>query len=63
VTPVVAVIVGVIFLGEGVTWNEPVGGAIVLLGAAIAQGRIRIHQTGLRGIRWPEINQKNSDGQ
>ena len=40
VTPVVAVIVGVIFLGEGVTWYEPVGGAIVLLGAAIAQGRI-----------------------
>ena len=37
VTPVVAVIVGVIFLGEGVTWYEPVGGLIVLLGAAIAQ--------------------------
>jgi drug/metabolite transporter (DMT)-like permease len=43
VTPVVAVIVGVIFLGEGVTWYEPVGGAIVLLGAAIAQGRIHIN--------------------
>jgi drug/metabolite transporter (DMT)-like permease len=35
--------VGVIFLGEGVTWYEPVGGAIVLLGAAIAQGRIKIN--------------------
>jgi drug/metabolite transporter (DMT)-like permease len=43
VTPVVAVIVGVIFLGEGVTWYEPVGGAIVLFGAAIAQGRIHIN--------------------
>jgi drug/metabolite transporter (DMT)-like permease len=42
VTPVVAVIVGIIFLGEGVTWYEPVGGAIVLLGAAIAQGRMKI---------------------
>jgi len=46
VTPVVAVIVGVIFLGEGVTWYEPVGGAIVLLGAAIAQGRIRFMRAG-----------------
>jgi drug/metabolite transporter (DMT)-like permease len=46
VTPVVAVIVGIIFLGEGVTWYEPVGGAIVLLGAAIAQGRIRFTRAG-----------------
>jgi drug/metabolite transporter (DMT)-like permease len=44
VTPVVAVIVGVIFLGEDVTWYEPVGGAIVLLGAAIAQGRIKLRK-------------------
>ena len=42
VTPVVAVIVGNIFLGEGVTWYEPVGGAIVLLGAAISQQRIKL---------------------
>ena len=41
VTPVVAVIVGIIFLGESITWNEPVGGLIVLFGAATAQGRIK----------------------
>ena len=41
-TPVVAVIVGIIFLNEGVTWNEPIGALVVLLGAAIAQERIRI---------------------
>jgi drug/metabolite transporter (DMT)-like permease len=41
-TPVVAVIVGIIFLNEGITWNEPVGALVVLLGAAIAQERIRI---------------------
>jgi drug/metabolite transporter (DMT)-like permease len=41
-TPVVAVIVGIIFLGEKVTWNEPVGALVVLLGAAIAQERIRL---------------------
>lgn len=42
VTPVVAVIVGIIFLGEGVTWYEPVGGLIVLLGAAFSQQRIKL---------------------
>ena len=42
VTPVIAVIVGIIYLGEGVTWYEPVGGAIVLLGAAIGQQRIKL---------------------
>lgn len=41
-TPVVAVIVGIAFLGEKITWNEPVGALIVLLGAAIAQERIRM---------------------
>ena len=42
VTPVVAVIVGIIFLGEHVSWYEPVGAAIVLIGAAIGQARIKI---------------------
>lgn len=44
-TPVVAVIVGVIFLNEKVTWYEPVGALIVLLGAAIAQERIRFSRS------------------
>ncbi|TSA22484.1 MAG: DMT family transporter [Actinomycetales bacterium] len=38
-TPVVAVFVGWLFLGEQVSWHEPVGGAIVLFGAATSQGR------------------------
>ena len=42
VTPVVAVAVGLIFLQEKLHWYEPVGALIVLLGAAIAQGRIPI---------------------
>jgi len=42
VTPVVAVIVGIIFLGESIVWNEPVGVVIVLLGAAIGQQRIKV---------------------
>jgi len=42
VTPLVAVLVGFIFLNEIPHWYEPVGAVIVLLGAAIAQGRIKI---------------------
>ena len=41
-TPVVAVIVGVLFLQEEIYWYEPVGALIVLLGAAIGQNRIRL---------------------
>ena len=40
-TPIFAVIVGVAFLGESLTWNEPVGAVLILFGAAIAQGRLR----------------------
>jgi len=41
-TPVVAVLVGIVFLQESVTWYEPVGALIVLLGAAIGQNRIKL---------------------
>ena len=41
VTPVVAVFVGVLFLGENLKWYEPIGGLLVLFGAATSQGRIR----------------------
>lgn len=42
ITPLVAVIMGLIFLVEPITWNEPIGGAIVVLGAAISQNRLVI---------------------
>ena len=41
-TPVVAVIVGIIFLKERLFWYEPVGALIVLFGAAIGQNRIKV---------------------
>jgi len=41
-TPVVAVVAGIVFLGERISWHEPVGAIVVLLGAAIAQERIKI---------------------
>lgn len=45
VTPLVAVIVGLIFLQEQLHWYEPVGACVVLLGAAIAQGRITLSRS------------------
>lgn len=41
-TPVVGVALGVMVLAEQVSWNEPVGAAIVIIGIAITQGRIRV---------------------
>jgi drug/metabolite transporter (DMT)-like permease len=39
--PLVAVALGILVLGETLTWNEPVGAVIVLLGVAVAQGVLR----------------------
>ena len=38
-TPVVAIIVGWVFLGEALSWFEPVGALLVIIGAATSQGR------------------------
>ncbi len=40
-TPLVAVVVGALVLGEPLSWNQPLGGLIVVLGAAIAQGTLQ----------------------
>jgi drug/metabolite transporter (DMT)-like permease len=39
--PLVAVALGVLVLGEKLSWYEPVGGFIILIGGAIAQGLFR----------------------
>jgi drug/metabolite transporter (DMT)-like permease len=39
-TPLFAVIVGSVFLSETLSWNQPVGGLLVIAGVAIAQGRV-----------------------
>ncbi|MFB7662687.1 DMT family transporter [Kitasatospora sp. NPDC056138] len=39
--PLVAVVAGVLLLDERVTWNQPVGALVVLLGVAVAQGVLR----------------------
>jgi drug/metabolite transporter (DMT)-like permease len=38
-TPVVAITVGWVFLGEALSWFEPVGALLVIIGAATSQGR------------------------
>lgn len=38
ITPLVAVTLGILLLGEELHWYEPIGGLIVILGAAWAQG-------------------------
>jgi drug/metabolite transporter (DMT)-like permease len=40
--PAFAVLVGVAFLHEPLTWNLPVGGVVLLVGVAAAQGRLRV---------------------
>jgi len=40
VSTLVSVVVGALVLGETITWNEPVGGVLVVFGAATAQGLI-----------------------
>ena len=37
-SPVVAVLAGTLILGERLTWFEGIGGAVVILGAAVSQG-------------------------
>lgn len=39
-TPVVGVALGVLILGEHVSWNQPVGALVVVLGIAISQERL-----------------------
>jgi drug/metabolite transporter (DMT)-like permease len=42
ITPLFAVAAGSLFLSEPLAWYQPVGAAIILLGVAIAQGRLRL---------------------
>ena len=41
ITPLVGVLLGVLILGEQLSWNEPVGALIVFLGILLAQDRLR----------------------
>jgi drug/metabolite transporter (DMT)-like permease len=55
-TPLVAIVVGALLLAEPVTLNQPLGGLVVLLGVAFAQGRIGLP------TRWSRANDQGPDG-
>jgi len=40
-TPIVGVVLGIVVLGETISWNEPVGALLVFLGILLAQDRLR----------------------
>jgi drug/metabolite transporter (DMT)-like permease len=44
ITPVVGVALGILVLGERISWNEPVGAIVVFLGILLAQDRLRLRR-------------------
>lgn len=48
--PVVAVAIGVLFLGEILAWHQIVGAIVILIAIAIAQGVIRLFPRGARRL-------------
>ncbi|MFF8188549.1 DMT family transporter [Microbacterium sp. NPDC016588] len=44
ITPVVGVALGIVVLGERITWNEPAGALIVFLGILLVQDRVRLRR-------------------
>lgn len=39
-SPLVGVVLGILILGESLSWNQPVGGAVTIVGILISQGAI-----------------------
>ncbi len=50
-SPVVGVTLGIVMLGEAVSWNEPLGALIVVAGIGVSQGRIRARRGPADGER------------
>ncbi len=44
ITPVVGVVLGVVVLGESISWNEPAGALVVFVGILLAQDRLRLRR-------------------
>ncbi|MFB9645995.1 DMT family transporter [Microbacterium terregens] len=45
ITPIVGVALGIVILGESVSWNEPAGAIVVFLGILLAQNRLRLRRS------------------
>jgi drug/metabolite transporter (DMT)-like permease len=53
--PLVATVVGVLALGEGLAWYQPVGAAIVLAGVAVSQSLLTRRRRGLDPALQPAL--------
>ncbi|GAB2510495.1 DMT family transporter [Nocardiopsis aegyptia] len=42
VVPLVAVVAGVVLMGESLAWNQPLGAVVIIVGAALCQGLLRV---------------------
>jgi drug/metabolite transporter (DMT)-like permease len=42
VIPLFSTVAGVIFLGEGLSWNQPIGALVAIAGVTLSQGRLRM---------------------
>ena len=49
ITPVIGVALGMIVLGESLSWNEPVGALVVFAGILLAQDRLRLPRRSATG--------------
>lgn len=58
VIPLFATAAGVLLLGERLTWDQPVGGLIVLLGVALSQGLLDLSR--FRRLRRSEPDRYSS---
>lgn len=54
--PLVAIALGVTVMGEEVTWNELLGGVLILVGAAMAQGLLHVRAVPRR--RWKPVDRE-----
>lgn len=50
ITPIVGMLLGVVLLGETLSWNEPVGALVVFLGILLAQDRLRLRARKNAGV-------------
>ncbi|MET9711337.1 DMT family transporter [Nocardiopsis alba] len=54
VVPVVAIGAGIVLMGETLSWNQPLGALVIILGAALCQGLLRSPRAGRAGTRSPD---------
>ena len=57
VVPVVAIAAGIVLMGETLVWNQPLGALVIVLGAALCQGVLRVRRPGVVPRRAPQVGE------